>query len=118
VWNLLISPVVELVGGFFKGKIDIQKAAIERETKALTNEANWNTVQAKASSESWKDEWLTLLVSIPMVMAFVPSLVPYVEEGFKVLEGMPIFYQSLVGGVFAASFGLKKLSNVFNKKGN
>ena len=53
-----------------------------------------------------------------MVMAFIPSLVPYVEQGFKVLEGMPSWYQALLGGVFAASFGLKKLSNVFKKKGN
>ena len=116
MFQLLIAPIANLVGGWLQGKRDIQKAKQERETKALTHEANWDTVQAEASKDSWKDEWLTILVSIPMILAFVPSMVPYVREGFEVLETMPQWYQALVALVFAASFGFKKIAGVFNKK--
>jgi len=44
-------------------------------------------------------------------MCFIPSLVPYVKEGFIVLESMPDFYKGFLGAAIAASFGIKTLSN-------
>ena len=114
MWGLL-GPIVGLVKDYFQGKRDIKKAEIEHEVKALQNESDWDTVQAKSSQGSWKDEWLTLLISIPMILAFIPSMVPYVEQGFNALGTMPEWYQYLVGVVFAASFGIKKVTDVLGK---
>jgi hypothetical protein len=98
---------------WIEGKQKIAAAKVERETKALTNEADWDKVQAEAGKNSWKDEWLTLLVSIPMIMAFIPGAEDYVMRGFEALESMPEWYQYLVGVVFAASFGIKALAGKF-----
>ena len=38
-----------------------------------------------------------------------------VERGFAALETMPDFYKTAVGVVFAASFGVQKLTQMFKK---
>lgn len=111
----LIAAAIGLGKTWLTGKQQVASAKIERETKALTNEANWDTVQAEASKGSWKDEWLTLLVSIPLVMAFIPGMDVYVLKGFEVLAQMPDWYQWTVGLVFAASFGVKKAMGLIGK---
>ncbi|CAH9012361.1 TMhelix containing protein [Vibrio phage 416E50-1] len=112
----IITAGIGLVGSWLQGKQKVQEAKAERETKALTNEANWDSIQAEAGKNSWKDEWLTILVSIPLVMAFIPDMDVYVEAGFEVLDGMPEWYQYTVGLVFAASFGVKGALKVIGKK--
>lgn len=116
MWTALIAPIGEIISTWMRGKQVVAEAKIEREVKALTHEANWDTVQAEASKGSWKDEWLTILISIPMIMAFIPGMSGYLKEGFDVLESCPDWYQYLVGVVFAASFGIRKVTDVFARK--
>ena len=79
----LIGPLTELAGGWLKGKADAQAAAanlklVEAEAKATimksaaTSEAEWEKLMAQGSQNSWKDEWLTILFSIPLILAFLP----------------------------------------------
>jgi len=82
--------------------------------KVVTGELEWNQAMAEASSESWKDEWLTILVSIPLILAFTGHT-DVVQDGFAALEAMPSFYQTAVGVVFAASFGVQQLTKMFKK---
>lgn len=112
MWGAAISAISEAVGTWFKGKTEVKKAQIDREVKALTHEADWDEVQASASASSWKDEWLTLLISIPLILAFIPSMSQYVQQGFDVLREVPDWYMYLVSVVFAASFGIKKITDV------
>ena len=43
---------------------------------------------------SWKDEWLTLLFSIPLVLSFCGEWGrAIVADGFTALAGMPQWYQ-------------------------
>lgn len=111
----IVTAVSSLVGGWVQGKQKIKQAKIEREVKALSHESDWDKVQADASKNSWKDEWLTILVSIPLILAFIPDMVQYVDAGFKVLEQMPEWYQYLLGVVFAASFGIKSVKDFMRK---
>lgn len=114
--SAIFSPLGNVVSTWLEGKQKVQEAKIDREVKALTNEANWDAIQAEASKSSWKDEWLTILVSIPLVMAFVPGMDGILERGFQLLEECPDWYQYLVGVVFAASFGIKKVTDIFARK--
>jgi len=72
----LIGPLTELAGGWLKGKADAQAAAanlklVEAEAKAAimksaaTSEAEWEKIMAQGTMNSWKDEYLVLLFSIP-----------------------------------------------------
>ena len=121
----LLSPLLGLVGTAVNGHLEKKKAqaefAVENiraqtaiRTKVVSGELEWNQTMAEASGNSWKDEWLTLLVSIPLVLAFTGHT-EIVERGFTALEAMPSFYQTAVGVVFAASFGVQQLTKMFKK---
>ena len=122
----LISPLVGLVSSFVKGKQDLAKvkqkaklvtitADAEVKRKVASGEIAWDNKMADASANSWKDEYLTILVSIPLILAFV-GYEDVVMRGFTALEAMPDFYKTAVGVVFAASFGVKAMTKMFHKK--
>ena len=111
MWQALIAPVTELVSGHLKRKAEEKQAQHERKLEVIKHEANWDNIQATNSGTSWKDEWFTLLFSVPLVMAFVPEMVPVVSKGFDVLETMPDWYKGFLGAAVAASFGIRTLSN-------
>jgi|TARA_R110000787_G_scaffold49353_1_gene118449 hypothetical protein len=121
----LISPLVGLVSSFVKGKQDLAKvkqkaklvtitADAEVKRKVASGEIAWDNKMADASANSWKDEYLTILVSIPLILAFV-GYEDVVMRGFTALEAMPDFYKTAVGVVFAASFGVKAMTKMFKK---
>jgi len=107
----LIGPVTSLVGGYFQRKAEEKKAVHEAKMVAIQQDGNWENIHANNAANSWKDEWLTLLFSVPLVMAFFPSAVPYVIDGFKALEEMPEWYRVYLGVIMAASFGVRQLVN-------
>lgn len=115
----IIGPVAELGKTWMEGKVAKTKAKAEAESKVMITQAqsaaDWETAMARASNQSWKDEWLTILFSIPLVLAFVPDAVPYVREGFVVLATMPDWYQTGLSIVIAASFGVRGAIGIMNK---
>lgn len=106
----IIAPLASLLGGWLKNKAEEKQALHERKLETIKHEANWDNIQATNAGTSWKDEWFTILFSVPLVMAFIPEAVPLVSEGFKVLEGMPDWYKAFLGAAVAASFGIRTLS--------
>lgn len=110
----LISPLAALAQTWVQGKVETQKAKVEVAKRVQAGEQEWNLEQAKNSASSWKDEWLTILISIPLILSFT-GYEDVVERGFAALETMPDFYKTAVGVVFAASFGVQKLTQMFKK---
>ena len=98
-----------------EAKLETTKAKAEVMKKVAAGELDWNQTMAEASNKSWKDEWLTILVSIPLILAFTGHE-DIVMRGFEALEKMPDFYKTAVGVVFAASFGIQSIKNMMNKK--
>ena len=125
--NLLIGPVTELAGTWLNGKVEKTKAeaatkvakakaeAVIMEKKA-TGEIDWDLEMAKGSQQSWKDEWLTILFSIPLILAFIPGMEEVVANGFAQLNAMPEWYQYSLGVIVAASFGVRSATKFFGKK--
>ena len=121
----LLTPLIGLASSFVQGKVETAKAKQEAKIitvqaeaevkrKVAAGEMEWNQTMAEASSNSWKDEWLTILVSIPLLLAFTGNE-DVVMKGFAALETMPDFYKTAVGVVFAASFGIQQLTKMFKK---
>ncbi len=115
----VIGPIADLGRTWIEGKVAKTKAKAEAEAAVMINQsksaADWETAMARASNTSWKDEWITILFSIPLVLAFVPSAVPYVREGFAVLATMPQWYQYGLSVIIAASFGVRGAIGIMNK---
>ncbi len=124
----LLGPVTSIVGGIVQGKME-QKAA---ETKAkvakaeaqaqimlsqATSEADWEKVMAEGSRDSWKDEWLTILFSVPLVLAFCGEWGrDIVADGFTALNAMPDYYRYTLGAIVSASFGIRGATKFFGRK--
>ena len=71
---------------------------------------------ANASANSWKDEWLTILFSIPLILAFCGDWGrQIVADGFLALEVMPSYYQYTLGVIVSASFGVRAATKFFKK---
>jgi len=127
MWTALIGPIADLAGTWMAGKVEEKKAqsatkvakaqaeAVVMQKKA-TGEIDWDLEMAKGSQHSWKDEWLTILFSIPLILAFVPGMEEVVANGFAQLEKMPQWYQYSVGVIVAASFGVRSATKFFGKK--
>ena len=125
--NLLIGPVTELAGTWLNGKVEKAKAetgakvakakaeAVIMEKKA-TGEIDWDLEMAKGSQSSWKDEWLTILFSVPLILAFVPGMEEVVANGFAQLQQMPEWYQYSLGVIVTASFGVRSATKFFGKR--
>ena len=103
----LIGPIAALAGTWMSGKVAEKKA---------TGEIDWDLEMAKGSQSSWKDEWLTILFSIPLILAFTPGMEDIVRNGFQQLEQMPEWYQYSLGIIVAASFGVRSATKFFGKK--
>ena len=124
----LIGPIASLAGTWLDGKVEKTKAESATKVakakaeatimeKKATGEIDWDLEIAKGKANSWADEWLVLLYSIPMVLAFTGDWGrTIVAEGFAALEVMPDWYQYTLGVIVAASFGVRSAAKFYGGK--
>ncbi len=116
----IFSSVAGLGQTWLEGKNAKMKAKSEAEAQVMVtaaqSKADWESIMASNSGSSWKDEWLTLLFSIPMILCFFPQTVDYVHAGFQALEEMPAWYQYTLSVIVAASFGVRAAVGFMGKK--
>jgi len=123
----LIGPISNLASTWLSGKVEEKKAqsatkvakaqaeAIVMQKKA-TGEIDWDLEAIKGASSSWKDEWLVILFSVPLILAFIPGMEGVVARGFEQLQAMPEWYQYSLGVIVAASFGVRSATKFFGKR--
>ena len=105
MWTALIGPIANIaatVGWMAKLSKQRQKQMLMSQRLKLKR-LSWRrkllvkligTLEmARASSSSWKDEWLVILFSIPLILAFIPGMEGVVQNGFDQLNRMPEWYQ-------------------------
>ena len=123
----LIGPIANLAGTWLEGKVEKTKAETGAKVarakaeapimeKKATGELEWDLEMARGSQSSWKDEWLVILFSVPLILAFIPGMEGVVANGVAQLEAMPQWYQYSLGIIVAASFGVRSATNFFGKK--
>jgi hypothetical protein len=116
----IISGIVKPIGSYFEKRQEIkahdrqqeraiQAATVERQIElikqGLTGDMQWELEQIKNSG--WKDEWILGLLSIPLILVFIPKTAPYVLQGFQILEQTPEWYRWLVMLIFTAVYGIR-----------
>lgn len=104
---------IELEG---KTKIAVARAEAEvaRLNKAVDAEIDWDREAAGQMEHSWKDEYLTLLLSLPMILAFFGTWGrQVVSDGFAAIATAPDWYKVSFLAAIAASFGIRALVNKF-----
>ena len=125
--NVLIQSLAGIAGDAVSGYMETKKAKakqklmkIEAETslmeQQIKGEVEWDIEAVKNSGGSWKDEYLTILFSIPLLLCFLPFTVSYVERGFEALAMTPDWYKYTLGIIVSASFGIKGATKMFGGK--
>lgn len=88
-----------------EGKIAYEKAKTARAEASEGRDHEWELESIRNSG--WKDEWVLILLSIPMILVFIPQTQGYVMEGFRVLDTTPEWYRWLTLMIFAAIYGIR-----------
>lgn len=108
VAGLIIGPLTD----YLAHRRKIKELTREAEIKAAENLAE-NIADADAQSvidqkNTWKDEYITLIVTLPIVGCFIPPLAPYVKQGFEILKGsVPEWYVMLYAVIVLAVMGVR-----------
>ena len=121
-----LAPLASLATTWLEGTVEKSRAKTAAEValknaeaivyeKKATAEIDWDLEAIKGSQNSWKDEWLTILFSIPMILAFIPGMDGVVQQGFAQLDAMPKWYQVSLSVIIAASFGIRSVTKLFKK---
>ncbi len=88
-----------------KGKIAYEEAKTRRAEQSEGRDHEWELASIRNSG--WKDEWVLIVLSIPMILTFIPQTQPAVVQGFVALEATPLWYRVMVGSIYLATFGLR-----------
>lgn len=95
----------EVVLERLRGKAAYEAAKTQRASESEGRDHEWELISIRNSG--WKDEWVLVVLSIPMVLSFIPQTQPYVVAGFAALEGTPVWYRVTVASIYLATFGLR-----------
>lgn len=88
-----------------QSEIAAERSWAEWRVKNIEADAAWE--QASIQNSGWKDEFVLLVLSIPLLLVFVPATSPVVLGGFQVLESTPDWYRWLLVTIYAATFGIR-----------
>ncbi|MBP5855675.1 hypothetical protein KAJ83_01540 [Marivibrio halodurans] len=123
----VVSGLVKAGLDWVKGKTDRARLKEKRKTKIeaaknkriqskIKHNQDWDMEMAEGSKSSWKDEYWTIVLSVPVVLCFIPGMAGHVEEGFAALgRSVPEWYQVSLGAVIAAAVGVKKIVKYFKR---
>ena len=104
-----------------KAKILMSDAELLHAQKMANGEVEYQAAVRQSNDKGWKDEFVLLLVSAPVILLIwsVFSDDPQIQEKlhmfFEQFNNLPFWYQTLFVGVVASIYGLKG-ADIFKKK--
>ncbi len=88
-----------------RGKAEYERAKTARAEASEGRDHEWELESIRNSG--WKDEWVLILLSIPLVLVFIPSTQDIVKVGFENLEATPDWYRWMTMVIFSAIYGVR-----------
>jgi len=107
--NALISPLKTFQDNRARKNELVElrhQKTIEGVQKAEASEFQADMVRTEGLKGTWKDEYVLILLSIPVIMCFVPGYDGYVLAGFIALDATPTWFQYMIISVFSVSAGV------------
>jgi hypothetical protein len=114
---ILKNPLTRIIAsktmGAIQHKLEKDKIIRVREIEASKTV---DVANIKASSNSWRDELLTILISGILLCCFLPQTQSHMITGFEIMRTAPTEFWWAVLICFSGSFGLSTLRNIKNGK--
>ena len=88
-------------------------AEMKHMERMATGELEYKQAVMQNNQQGWKDEFVLILVSAPVMLLIRsifsddPEIMAKVEKFFEYFNNMPFWYQALFIGVVSAIYGLK-----------
>ena len=88
-------------------------AEMKHMERMATGELEYKQAVMQNNQQGWKDEFVLILVSAPVMLQIWsifsddPEIMAKVEKFFEYFNNMPFWYQALFIGVVSAIYGLK-----------
>lgn len=134
-------PIASFISGIFKpatdmvnkyqerkqaketGKQKIKKAQLDNENSLDLTEAEWEAIAVKGNETTWKDEYLTVVITGPFLLILVGSILAPFDFGATLvsagttsiasLNGLTGDYALMLQMVVAAGIGLNLKRKLF-----
>lgn len=116
IWSL-VSTVAGGLIDVIKTKTETKKLIAKAEQthvmKMAEGEIEYNLQAQKNMGDSWRDEWFTIILSIPLIIVFGAVFfdrldwIAKLKDGFMALDELPDWYIWALMAAIASSFGLK-----------
>jgi 2-iminoacetate synthase ThiH len=126
----IIGSIISGVAGFFSKKQDIKKVGKIAEAKlaqakqdgqqtVTMTDAEWESLSVQTQSGTWKDEYITIIITAPIVCILAGTIMAAVgveagsqvvtgaTEGIKELKKLGMDYGMVLNAVVFAAVGLK-----------
>jgi hypothetical protein len=114
---LLKNPLTRIIAsktiGAIQHKLEKDKIIRVREIEASKTV---DVANIKASSNSFRDELLTIIISGILICTFLPITQPHMIKGFEILKTAPTEFWWAVLIVFSGSFGINSINKFRNGK--
>ena len=115
----LVSPVANVFVKRNDNKTKIKEKQIDRVMNAEDKLSEWEAIQAEGGNHSWKDEYITIIITIPIPIIFFsvmysvisgdPSVAEGAKAGVTALKELVPNYHELLYIVSLAAIGIKAL---------
>jgi len=113
----LISPITNHFTKKNDNKTKVKQQQIQRLMNSDDKEAEWEAIQAESGNNSWKDEWITLIITLPIPVIFVsvilsvlledPAIAEAAKAGVFAIKELVPNYDELLYIVCLAAIGIK-----------
>lgn len=120
--QMLLGPAMELGKEFLQGKAEEKKAIQNRKINQINNDADWEAKMADATKDSWKDEFWSIVLALPIIAVMYsvavddPAVIDRVKQGFEALDTLPEWFSYCLFIAISASFGLKSADKIMSMK--
>jgi hypothetical protein len=124
IWGTVVKSIfggaVGLAKEWLDGKVEESRLKKDIKLEALKNEGAWERIMAEGTHTSWKDEFFTLILSVPIILVGYAvavddmDIVARLQDAFVALQSLPEWYQYLLFIAVTASFGIKGASKVLD----
>lgn len=113
----IISPITNHFTKKNDNKTKVKQQQIQRLMNSDDKEAEWESIQAESGNNSWKDEWITLIITLPIPVIFIsvvlsvflgdPLIAEAAKAGASAIRELVPNYDELLYIVCLAAIGIK-----------
>lgn len=101
-----------------EGSVRIEQARVDATVKQIeSNDAmDGKLEEISLSTRTWKDEYLLLITTSPVVLVFFPAAVDDIQAGFAALASLPEWYMWIVLMIYVDTFGFRRVVRAWLEK--